>query len=93
VKSPLSDDFAQVALSLIEVFPDLEDITPLSRLGSDHISDIFETASGNIFCVGQNAAAIPSYEHANRLLPLLRPCLDLPVPEPNITVLITQRKL
>jgi len=55
----------------------------ISYLASGVTSVVVETSSGIVFRLGKNTAAAASYERESRLLPALRPHVDLPIPEPR----------
>ena len=71
-----------IAASLRVAFPDVS-FASLSLLGSGFDSVAVETDTGIVFRVGTTTDAARSYAMEHRLLPMLRPHVDVPIPEPR----------
>jgi aminoglycoside phosphotransferase (APT) family kinase protein len=81
--STISLDLLAIAADLRAVFPSLDQVAPVRRLGSGFGSVVVETAGGAIFRVARNAAAAAGQAKEARLLPVLQPRVSLSVPDPR----------
>jgi aminoglycoside phosphotransferase (APT) family kinase protein len=76
-------DLADLGPLLQACFPRLGPITPCRVLGAGFRSVAIATVEGQVFRLARNAAAAAGYAKERRLLPVLRPHLPLPIPDPR----------